>query len=104
MTELEINRAIATKIGVNYNKPTEKEVKSGSYFQYEPNYYISLDTCVNFERTLDILFDEYYNQLWIIVKKSNTEKTLNQKLQRVVCATAPQRCEAFLRLHNLWID
>lgn len=34
----EQNRAIADAIGVKFHHPTEEELKSGSYYQYEPDY------------------------------------------------------------------
>jgi hypothetical protein len=43
MDPLEINKIITEHCGLRYHKPTEEEVKSGSYYQFEPNYYGDLN-------------------------------------------------------------
>lgn len=46
MTDEQIIIAVAKLDGVEYHKPTEAEIKSGSYYQYEPNYLVSRDAII----------------------------------------------------------
>lgn len=43
MTPEEINRAISESLGKRYHKPTHEEIASGSYYQYEPDYFNDLN-------------------------------------------------------------
>jgi hypothetical protein len=43
-TETELNVAIADKLGRKWHRPTEEEFKSGSYYQYAPDYFRDANT------------------------------------------------------------
>lgn len=72
-----------------------------SFCTYIPNYPASLDACAEFEKTLsgDEITD-YINQIYRVTFKACRA----DRDEGVVFATAPQRCEAFLRTKNLWTD
>lgn len=90
MTEEEINIAIATACGKKYHKPTEEEIALGSYYQYEPNYFRSLDEMHEAEKVLT------GEQAWEYVQLLAPTGGW--------CATATQRTEAFLKCLNLWTE
>lgn len=97
MTEKEINKAIASACGKGYHKPTEEETAQGSYYQYEPNYYRSLDTIHEAEK---LLMDKQR-----AIYASNLADLLDAHGYRgiLTCfATAPQRAEAFLKTIGKW--
>ena len=69
-----------------------------------PNYYGSLDACHEFETTICDNDCEYVSELTGSCKTDGWEICSDREQLSLVCATAPQRCEAFLRLHRLWVD
>lgn len=67
-----------------------------------PNYYGSRDACAEFESTIT---DEEDQKEYAGLLHHFTTKKWQISIQSAfptVTATAPQRCEAFLRLHNRW--
>jgi hypothetical protein len=44
MTDLELNKILCEFVGRNYHKPTEEEERTGSYYQYEPDFCNDRDT------------------------------------------------------------
>lgn len=44
MNDQEINEVIAKILGLQYHKPTKKEIKTGSYYQFEPRYTTDLNS------------------------------------------------------------
>lgn len=75
-----------------------------------PNYYYSLDACAEFEsRLTNIEQKNYITALW---KTNPFSEEAHYKMNQayvsdriwwgLATATAPQRCEAFLRLRNKW--
>ena len=93
MTTLEINMLIAEEIGDNYHAPTVEEIKSGSYYQYEPDFHRSLDQCHRMERSIiddDPVWSAYMDELDSMSCKC------------MVHATAPMKCEAFLKAVGKW--
>lgn len=102
MTPEQINIAIAEWCGWKYHKPTEEELKSGSYYQFEPDYYHNLNAVHKLETLLNIEASATYEALLdSICNRPFTE----EGSCLVTCgwhATAPQRCEALLRTLNLW--
>jgi len=68
-----------------------------------PNYPESLDACAEFEAGLSdeeyIHFCVHLNEIWSRDKVTDMPKIT---ISRAASATAPQRCEAFLRLKGKW--
>ncbi len=93
MTDSEMNIALAEFEGCKYHKPTEEELKSGSYYQYEPDYGSSLDACHRVEVKLD--HDKYTESLITVLGAHRFE--LKEMVWMVTTATAPQRREALCR-------
>lgn len=62
-----------------------------------PNYHGDLNSCAEFEKTLS---DEDYSGKYIHHLDDIMRRDGN--ITRCVSATAPQRCEAFLRTLGLW--
>jgi hypothetical protein len=90
----EINRAILVARGYKLGGDHWQEV-GGKMVNIDnpPDCHGSLDACAEFERTLDrIQRREYVRQLYHI-----TENDFGAH-----CATAAQRCEAYLRMKELW--
>lgn len=103
MSDEQINAAIATSLGRTYHKPTEEELKTGSYYQYEPNYAGDLNAIHHAEAWLHSHWEEqkrYVRTLSAICLdakhsgESSEFATLN--------ATARQRAEAYLRTIGKW--
>ena len=96
----EINNAIAEKCGYS-----EEEIEFGYTLSQMseplPDYYNSLDDCAEFERTLDVRRFRIYGQHLARTCQYKGDDTWSDE-RKLICATAPQRCEAFLRMHNLW--
>ena len=77
-----------------------------------PNFFGSLDACAEFEKTiLPTLWSDYTMELRRIVQRDcNTPLHYIPECERsqhiadfwFYCVTAPQRCEAFLRVRGLW--
>jgi len=64
-----------------------------------PNYTASLDACAEFESALtDMQFRSYWDVLSLITEQAEEVKSCRAFLS----ATAPQRCEAYLRTINKW--
>lgn len=97
MTKEEINRAIAEACGQKYHKPTDTEIKSGSYYQYEPDYCSDLNTMRTAESTLPL---DKQNRL------AYELRTLlgfhSHSYFDLVHASAIKRAEAFLRAIGKW--
>lgn len=103
MTEKEINVAIAEACGAKWHKPTETELASGSYYQYEPDYCHDLNTM--HEAVLSM--DEnnramWFNNLCDIVNRDRDLGLDAMSLFSLINATAHQRAEAFLRTIGKW--
>ncbi len=90
MTEEAINIAICEACGRKYHKPTDEEVARGSYYQYEPNYYRSLDAMHSAERVLTSP-ETYIRELYKVCEPGP-----------VTFSTAAQRAEAFLKTIGKW--
>lgn len=115
MTPTEINRAIAeiqgwipTKTTVTFDGGWECEEtrwaypgKGSGHFN-PPNYHGSLDLCAEFEATIKSSADicRYVVRLEEIIQGPGFPSPIGTIA--FVRATAPQRCEAFLRMHNKW--
>lgn len=103
MSPEEINISISSACGREYHKPTEKEKKSGSYYQYEPDYFRCLNLCHLMEKTLsDINSYSYWNIHLPYVCEAKDGEWIS--LQGVGSASSSQRCEAFLRTIGKWKD
>lgn len=113
MSPVEINMAIAEACGKKYHRPTAEEIASGSYYQYEPNYYGDLNAIHEAEgfylkhcKTVD------QESLWLDMlavvcgweKAGNPKEALYQSHLNCVRATAAQRAEALLRTIGKWTD
>jgi hypothetical protein len=97
----EINRAIAEVCGVHYHRPTEEEIKRGSYYQYEPDYCGNLNTMHEAEKFLNpgdrfSRWCDYWDHLRAITCGS-FDSDISADCRAMLHATARQRAEAFLR-------
>lgn len=101
-----INKAIAALVGPEYHKPTEAEVKSGSYYQYEPDFTSDLNACHEMEATLTYTngCSEQYGCILSQVCLQGAQLSDQLARFKILHATARQRCEAFLRTLNLWTE
>jgi hypothetical protein len=91
---------------------TEKEADEHTYPHDEPvtkhpaplrDYHGSLDACVEMERSLlssSLSASAYVDKLCEVVALKSYDSNL--RMFYLIAATAPQRCEAFLRLHGKW--
>lgn len=77
--------------------------KGSGHFN-QPNYHGSLDACAEFEATIATPSDKcaYIVILDRVITGPGIVATSGAFSQTT--ATAPQRCEAFLRMHGKWID
>jgi|ERR1051325_2386424 len=88
--------AIAEFCGLPYHKPTEAELASGCYYQYEPDYLSDLNLMHKAEN--------------IIIKKTARRQRYVAELRAVTAdidtwhATAAQRAEALLKAIGWWTD
>lgn len=96
MNEQEQNEAIVEALGQKYHKPTEAEIKSGSYYQYEPQFTRDLNSMHEVEK---ILTD--HTGYWQWLERIQGGPPLKFSLLH---ATAAQRAEAFLRTIGKWKD
>lgn len=108
MTEQEQNEAIAKAISRKYHKPTEAEVASGSYYQYEPEFTRDLNACAEMEKVL-VGTNRWQQYMQRLSEKicADADEPLNYDIETqwgMIHASAPQRCEAFLRTLGLWQD
>lgn len=96
MTDEQINERIALLCGWKHHhmrpSETERHQKKWRYLSDLPNYAADLNACHEFEKTLD-----HINE-WFYYEKALAEITDGY----IFHATARQRCEAFLRVHNQW--
>lgn len=69
------------------------------------NYYGDLNACAEMEATLtDEQYIKYAQELNATWFKANPTLKNRIGICRSASATAPQRCEAFLRLHGRWVE
>lgn len=117
MTDIEINSAIAESIGQRYHKPTEAEIKSGSYYQYEPKFCNDLNAMhqvVQILSPIDVMqpdgFMKNQRGLFNITLERVLAETVSKEAmgQRyyfdIINASARHRAEAFLRTIGKWKD
>lgn len=107
MTKQEQNIAICKAIGRTYHKPTEAELASGSYHQYEPNFCNDLSgigyaTSKCAERDGFIFQERYVRELRTVVTRCRRDCNEMQIDYWMAEATSDQRSEALLRALNLW--
>ena len=95
------NRAICKALGKRYHKPTPEEIARGSYYhyQYEPDYLNDLNAMHSAEQVREMYSypqrERYLDNLMTVVRSENIDRPF-------CCATAAQRCEAFLKTLGLW--
>lgn len=108
MTDIEINTTIAEALGRKYHRPTEEEFRSGSYYQYEPNFCDSLDLMHEAEAWLkanDKPTDRNHGGLIHAYQIAHFDILGQGHAPTYFCllhATARQRAEAFLRTIGKW--
>jgi len=118
MTPEEQRIALAEWNGTPYHKPTEVELASGSYYQYEPDYTRDLDSvhalesklCAEHEKeltegripvTINGTTGRYMAILGEVVSRGKDQHGyLWHGTWHLISATASQRCEALCR--TLW--
>lgn len=114
MTDNEINVAITETLGQTYHRPTEEEKRTGSYYQYEPDYCHDLNAMHAAEENGGIAPFEmhaYVLRLHQVLKRDwdnagkDTGDFDRQSWDYAYChATARQRAEAFLKCIGKWVD
>jgi hypothetical protein len=97
MTDQEINVAIATVCGEEYHEPTGEEIKSGSYYQYQPNYTGDLNAIHSAWSQLSIAKQVLACSELELLCYGHSDTKL-----RVVNASARLKSEAFLRAEGKW--
>ena len=123
VTPEEINKAIAEACGwklikgdfVSWGKVAEREGGKTTAWrnpqgicyepclQHIPNYHGDLNACHEMERTLTDQSAQvsYCDTLFRVIHKTRVVGTGVGEFDKIT-ATAPQRCEAFLRVKGLW--
>jgi hypothetical protein len=121
MTPEEINEAIALSLGYTHERVQLKmEVDKWKaadgrvhYFAL-PDYYRSLDACREFESMFPVFSGSemadywrsgrgaYVELLYDIASGEKFDPDCGALYEYLVYATAPQRCEAYLKLKGLW--
>lgn len=107
MTDDEINEAIAETLGRKYHKPTDAEMESGGYYQYEPHYTKDLNAMHEVEMSLKgSKEDEYcemadYQEHLCLICGDRVEPPNVYDID-LIRATARQRAEAYLRTIGKW--
>ena len=107
MTPEEINKEIAELLGWTelYIAHSQylwgRHPNTGRMWQVD-DYYHSLDACAEFERKMESRPIGFYlaELHYVCSRQSAPYMCANPRV--VIIATAPQRCEAFLRMHNKW--
>lgn len=98
-----INKAIAESLGRKYHKPTEAEIASGSYHQYEPDFTSDLNAMHEAENNLAVnKAPEYSRQLALACERDYSASNRLGMGYNLWHATAAQRAEAFLKTLGLW--
>ncbi len=73
-----------------------------------PDYHASLDACHEFEKGLtDTEWCDYCEDLFDVIGMEHPNDNPNMwfhSFRPVIAASAPQRCEAFLRISNQWTE
>lgn len=100
MTPDQINRAIAELCGTIRVDRIEADKEAGAIITYTkcPDYFHDLNACAEFERTMENQFTTDAERYWRLLESMAPDHP------HVIFATAPQRCEAFLRLHGKWTE
>lgn len=105
MTPSQQNEAIAKWMGVHYHKPTEDEVKSGSYYQYEPDYANDLNQMSTAETKLRNLggfgWTDYLRNLGL---RDDVLDMSNEEFWKLACAPVEKRAWALLKTIKLWTE
>ena len=101
-------KALAELSGKNFHKPTPEEIKSGSYYQYEPPNYLT-DLNAIHELALKLRNKQYTVELRKIVMRDRKDFMEDEDSGITMDlyfyeATAPQRCEAILRATGRWVE
>lgn len=113
MTPEAQNVSIAKWCGMVYHKPTEEEVASGSYYQYEPDYRRDLNLIrkpVSDLIRLSNLGSIYILHLWEITGAQKRvgfmhelhPNILFEQVFIISLAAPEQQAEALLKTLNLW--
>lgn len=100
MNASQINAAIAKELG--WKKGAHPFwFKGDTILESVPNFYGSLDVCAMLFDSLGIDAEDMAFELWkmLIAGKPYSDR---KAMLILASATAPQRCEAFLRLKSLW--
>lgn len=97
------NAAIAKWMGRPYHKPTEEEIKSGCYYQYEPNYTGCLNAMHEAEKRLTRKqWYRYTQEMEEVLERDTPESERGNLNRHFMSATAAQRAEALLRTIGKW--
>lgn len=127
MTPQQINQAIAEHLGwtdfytankagkrnphgqhlFGHNPATcEDSTFGGKEFREVPNFYGDLNACHEMEKSLKDtpVYNFWYGYFQHLSCVCGNSSNNNIRLYRCITATAPQRCEAFLRTVGKWQD
>lgn len=79
--------------------PTEQNIAISKAVNYPAEYHEDLNACREFEKTLN------HGQQWDYMQHLRSSNFCAGDMGWIQChATAPQRCEAFLRTVGRWVE
>lgn len=112
MTPNEINEAIAKSLGVKTEKCSCGDFLRDTHTrQHIKDYYSSLDACAEFEASFSTELSSnywtaeigaYIEWLYEVCSGHDFDPEEGIVYRYLVLATAPQRCEAYLKMKGLW--
>lgn len=106
MTPQEINVAVAEELGWKFNSDGSKWAPDGtgygSWMDVVPEFTEDLNACAEMEKTLTIEERERFAVFLDIRCGDDYHEGRKHWSARPTHATAPQRCESFLRVRSRW--
>lgn len=111
MTEEKINRIICEWMGDKYHKPTPIEIASGSYYQYEPDFFNNLNTIREAEVKIwnekGLKIEYIINLFYITINEQRPEKIKPLSIFsyagfKIITATSQQRSVALVKTIGKW--
>lgn len=84
-------------------KGTKSDERPGFWFARVPNFFADLNACREMEENLDDDPSQGVNSEWMRYRAFLISICVRDELD-VIHASAPQRCEAFLRVKGKWIQ
>lgn len=111
MNEEKQNMAIAEACGLKYHKPTEQELSSGSYYQYQPRFTQDLNAMQSVlvdhicgDKELEERFLKELNAVIDGYADSEDVPVICEWSMAILCAPSWALAKAFLRAVGRWED